>query len=191
MRGKRYEFPVTETDSRYGAVTDGSIKQWNRECIAIEFMSDRSAIRKIAYYDFSGVQYHSFIRSRHLNVQGRDGEWNDTVLRYIGENGLPVKEPVLPYLDPKYKGIETDELRQIASQWNPYLELDSDQDEYAIASMMLDMREYLEGGKEVYPLAEALEDAYTWILMNRAVENPQEAVWSENMPWHRKENLKR
>ncbi len=187
MRGKRYEFPVTQTDSRYGAVTDGSIKQWDRACIAMEFTTDRSAIGKIAYYDFSGVQYHSFIRSRHLNVQGRDGEWNDTVLRYIGEGGLPVTEPILPYLDPKYKEIETEELRRTASQWNPYLELDSVQDEYAIASMMLDMRAYLETGKEAYPLAEALEDAYAWILMDRAVRNPQKAVWAEDMPWHRKE----
>lgn len=65
------------------------------------------------------------------------------------------------------------------------LKLDSGQDEYAIASMMLDMGEYLERGREVYPLAEALEDAYTWILMKEAEENPGHMISSEHMPWHK------
>ncbi len=184
MWGKRYVFPVTQTDSRYGAVTDGSVKEWDRVCITMEFCLEGNSSGKMAYYDFSGVQYHSFIRSRHVNVQGRDGEWNDTVLRYIGADGLPVKETLLPYLDPRYKGLETDGLRRIAGQWNPGLELDSEQDEYAIASMMFDMREYLEGGREVYPLAQALEDAYIWLLMEQAKENPGKVVQWERMPWH-------
>lgn len=183
MRGQRYTIPVTQTDSRYGAITDGSVKQWDRGCISMEF-TGKAAAGKTAYYDFSGVQYHSFIRSRHLNVQGRDGEWNDTVLRYIGEDGLPVKEPLLPWLAPEYRELETEELRKTAGQWNPALELDSAQDEYAIASMMFDMRAYLEGGREVYPLAEALEDAYTWLLMEKAWQNPGEMIESEPMPWH-------
>lgn len=191
MRGKRYRFPVTQTDSRYGAVTDGSIKQWDRVCISMEFLSEKFTSGKTAYYDFSGVQYHSFIRSRHLNVQGRDGEWNDTILRYIGDNNLPVKEMVLPYLAPRYRALETEGLRRTASRWNPVLELDVEQDEYAIGTMMFDMREYLEKGTEVYPLADALEDAYTWFLMERAAENPGNEVLSKAMPWHRKINGKR
>lgn len=79
-------------------------------------------------------------------------------------------------------------MRRIAAQWNPVLELDGAQDEYAIASMMFDMRAYLEGGREVYPLAEALEDAYTWFLMERARKSPGEIIESERMPW-RKEML--
>ncbi len=177
--GKKYLFPVTETACRYGAVTDGSIKAWERFYITMEFSSG-----KIAFYDFSGVQYHSFIRSRHINVQGRDGERNDTILRFVGENYLPKQERLFPYLDSKYRALETEDLKKAAKNWNPVLELENVQDEYAISSMMLDMREYLERGKEVYPLAEALEDAYIWILMQRATEVPGTVVESSVMPWH-------
>jgi len=179
MWGKRYLFPVTQTDSRYGAVADGSIKEWGRTCITMEFGNG-----KMACYDFSGVQYHSFIRSRHVNVQGRDGEWNDTILRYVGEGYLPVEEKLMPYLPSRYAALETERLRQAAAQWDPILKLDIGQDEYAIASMMFDMGRYLEGGEEVYPLAEALEDAYTWLLMKKAEKDPGHMVQSETMPWH-------
>lgn len=80
--------------------------------------------------------------------------------------------------------METEDLKRAAKNWNPVLELESVQDEYAIGSMMLDMREYLERGKEVYPLAEALEDAYIWILMQRAAEVPGTVAESSVMPWH-------
>lgn len=178
MRGKRYVFPVTETDSRYGAVRDGRVKQWERTCVTMEFSSG-----KMAYYDFSGVQYHSFIRGRHVNVQGRDGEWNDTVLRCVGKDFLPVKERLMYRLPERYRPLETRELAEAAGRWNPALELDCAQDEYAIASMMFDMEDYLETGREAYPLAEALEDAYMWLLMERAVKTPGMAVRSETVPW--------
>jgi len=178
MWGKTYGFPVRETDSRYGAVTDGSVKERERTCIAMEF-----AAGKIAYYDFSGVQYHSFIRSRHVNVQGRDGEWNDTILRYVKEDHTPEKEQLLLYLSPRYEELESEALRRAAQKWNPVLELDQEQDEYAVACILFDMRDYIETGKETYPLAEALEDAYLWILMQKAAENPQTVMNAEAMPW--------
>lgn len=176
--GKRYGFPVRETDSRYGAVRDGSVKDRERTCVTLEFSSG-----KVGYYDFSGVQYHSYIRSRHVNVQGRDGEWNDTLLRYVGEDFVPVEERLTYSLPRRYRQLETEELRGRGETWNPVLELDGAQDEYAIATMMFDMGEYLETGREVYPLAEALEDAYMWLLMEQAVKTPGTVVGSEQMPW--------
>ena len=180
LRGSCYQFSVTETDSRYGRITDGSVKEQNRTHTTIEFESG-----KVAFYDFSGIQYRSFIRSRHVNVRGRDGEWNDTILRYVKEDHLPVVEEMTPYLNPRYKELETEELKQICSRWNPVLTLEAVQDEYAIATMMFDMREYLETGREVYPLADSLEDAYMFTLIQEAAGRHGEAVLSEEMPWHK------
>ena len=42
----------------------------------------------------------------------------------------------------------------------------------------------LAGGPEAYPLREALEDAYYWLLFTEAVRHPWEAVRPEYMPWH-------
>ena len=179
LQGRRYTFPVTQTDSRYGPITDGSVKDQPRDCVTIEFESG-----KVAFYDFDCVQYRTFIRARHVNVRGRDGEWNDTILRYVGSDHLPIQEQLIPFLNPRYQVLETAEVREICSRWNPFLTLETAQDEYAIATMMFDMREYLNGGAEVYPLAEGLEDAYTFILLRRAVTNSGEVVVSEKMPWH-------
>ena len=179
LTGATYSFPVTETDSRYGPVTDGSVKQRDRTRITMEFVSGKNA-----FYDFSGVQYHSFIRSRHLNVQGQDFEWNDTMFRYVDAQGAGQAEQLFPYVDERYQMLVTEELKEICSKWNPVLTLEEVQDEYAIATMMLDMGRYLEQGIEVYPLAEALEDAYLWILMQEAAANPGCTVVSEQMPWH-------
>ena len=65
------------------------------------------------------------------------------------------------------------------------LALEAEQDEYAIATMLYDMKEYLDGGAEVYPLREALEDAYVWLLIQEAVKRPGETIVSEPMPWHK------
>ncbi|MBO5536460.1 MAG: gfo/Idh/MocA family oxidoreductase, partial [Clostridia bacterium] len=61
---------------------------------------------------------------------------------------------------------------------------DTIQDEFAIASILFDMEDYLAGGPSPYPLEEALEDAYFTLLSRQAQDNPFTAVFSERMPWH-------
>lgn len=178
MSGAKYSLPVTETDSRYGAIIDGSVKMRERSVVTLRFHHD-----KVAFYDFSGVQYHSFIRARHVNVQGRDGEWNDTLIRYVDEKHLPKVQEVTAWLDPAYACLETEELKAQSHEWTAGIVMDNVQDEYAIATMMYDMREYIACGKEVYPMAEALEDAYLYLLMQKAVEQPGSQIIPERMPW--------
>ena len=178
--GKQYTFPVTETDSRYGPVTDGSIKERKRTRLTMEF-----AKGKTAFYDFDSVQYHSFIRARHINVQGPRGEWNDTFLRYVDTAGNAVRTQLKPWLDPAYTALATDELLKSSQIWKPEVHMEDWQDEYAIATLMLDMGKWLDTGQEAYPLAEALEDAYLWLLMEKAVENPGQTVTSQPHSWQR------
>ena len=169
---------VEQTDSRDGAVRDGSIKEYDRTVCFMKFAGGKSAL-----YDFSGLQYHSYIRARHLSVRGVNGEWNDTMLRYTGANHIPAEEKVLAYLNPAYEAFETDALKEQSLVWNPFISMDIGQDEYAVASMMWDMKEYIAGGKEVYPMAEALEDAYVSMLMQQAAKQPGVVLKAECMPW--------
>lgn len=178
--GRQYTFPVTETDSRYGPVTDGSIKERKRTRLTMEFANG-----KTAFYDFDGVQYHSFIRARHINVQGPRGEWNDTFVRYVDTAGHAVQTQLKPWLDPAYAALATDELRERCQIWKPEVHMEDWQDEYAIATLMLDMGKWLDTGQEAYPLAEALEDAYLWLLMEKAVENPGQTITSQPHSWQR------
>ena len=179
LRGLAYSFPVEETDSRAGPVRDGSVMQRPRSLAAMEFPDG-----KAAFYDFSGVQYHSFIRARHINVQGPRGEWNDTTLRYVDAGHLPARERLKPYLDPAYAPLHTPELLAISRVWQPEVHMETWQDEYAIASMLLDMGDYIRHGREVYPLAEALEDAYLWLLMDRAIKDPGPVLESQPHAWN-------
>lgn len=47
------------------------------------------------------------------------------------------------------------------------------------------MKEFLECGTEIYPLAEALEDAYTSLLFEKSFSNPGQEIISQPMPGHK------
>lgn len=180
MWGEQYTFPITETDSRYGAITDGRVSQADRKVITMKFTNG-----KMAFYDFSGVQYHSHIRARHVNVQGRDGEWNDTFLRYVDDTHMPQEEKLTAWLNPDYKCLNTEELERLSREWQPFVDMCNAQDEYAIASMMYDMKAYIEEGKEVYPIEESLEDAYLYLLMQEVVNGSDAKIYPQKMPWQK------
>jgi hypothetical protein len=62
--------------------------------------------------------------------------------------------------------------------------LDTLQDEYAIATILLDMKEYLAGGKSPYPLREALDDAVFWLLIQEAVKEPWKEIKVPKTVWN-------
>ena len=52
------------------------------------------------------------------------------------------------------------------------------------AASLLDMGVYLEGRPESYPLREALDDAYCWLLLQQAAAAPWTAVEAQRMTWN-------
>ena len=178
LYGKRFTFPVMETGSRAGDVTDGSIKDRDRIRLTLEFDNG-----KAAFYDFSGVQYHSYIRSRHLNVQGINGELDDLTLRYTDDKFCPVMRELEVNWTEDKKGIRSVAMGNEVLYENPFSAGIMPQDETAIAALMMGMKQFIEDGTPVYPLADALQDAYTLILMNQALEHPGEVVKSDPQIW--------
>ena len=179
LRGTRLCNEAVETDSRYGAITDGRVTRAARDMIHIAFASGKQAI-----YDFCPIQYRSFIRSRHITVRGTKGEWSDTQLLYLDAENRPQRRALLPRLPEKYFCLDTQALRDRRRSWTAELAPDTVQDEFAIASMLLDMKNYLAGGESPYPLADALEDAYFWLLAMEAAAHPWQEIASGKMPWH-------
>ena len=183
--GAQYSEPVLATDSRSGPVTDGSMTLQKRDHIVMEFASGKTAV-----YDFAGVQYRSFIRTRHLLVQGPRGEWSDTMIYAAEEcNSMnqtlrPERRQLMPYYAPEYAELMTQDLWDLSKSWKSEYAPLQIEEEYAIATLLSDLSRYLGGGEEAYPFREALEDAYTWLLMQEAVSRPWEKVRSEKMPWH-------
>ena len=50
--------------------------------------------------------------------------------------------------------------------------------------MLYDMREYLDSGKEIYPLRDALQDSYMALLLQEAVRSEGCKIHSQPMPWN-------
>lgn len=156
--------PAVNTDSRYEAIVDGSMTEEVRDQVLIDFESGKTAI-----YDFAPLQYRSYIRSRHFTVRGDRGEWNDTTIYGLDGQNTPCRTALIPEIPKQYRVLDTQYLRDLRKTWRPELFLETLQDEYAIATILLDMAGYLRGGESPYPLWEAVEDARFWLRLNAAV----------------------
>ena len=159
----RNRYSTVATDSRYGAVLDGRPEEEERVCACMGFASGKSAV-----YDFSPLQYRSYIRTRHITVRGDRGEWSDTTIYGLDEKNRPVRKNLMPDIPDRYRCLDTQYLRDLRKTWRPELFLDTLLDEYAIATILLDMGDYLAGGPSPYPLWEAIEDARFWLRLERA-----------------------
>ncbi len=140
VRAKTYEFPTTETMTRYERFTDGRVAEKKRTVATFEFENG-----KAAFYDFDSEQYRSPIRKNALKIQGIRGE-------IIGRQAY--------FLD------EQNEAREIEIGFK---KSSLGQDETAISVLMQRAVAYMRGkGGHPYPLEEAVRDSYMAILMQRA-----------------------
>ena len=178
MRGTGVTAPVVQTDSRGGAILDGSTAAEERHILHITFDSGKTAV-----YDFASVQYRSFIRCRHLTVRGSRGEWSDCLICRVDAEGRPQRQFLMPEIPTAYRVLDNQTLRDRRKTWQAELFLDTAQDEFAVASILMDMEAYLAGGPSPYPLEDALEDAYFWLMSDEAAANSWQEYRAQPMPW--------
>ncbi len=169
--GSALEESVTETDSRTEAILDGRVTTARRMQAMISFQSGKQAI-----YDFCPVQYRSYIRSRHLIVRGERGEWSDNIVSWVDGDHQPQKTFLLPEISEKYRCLDNQALRDRRRNWQGDLAPDTVQDEFAIATMLLDMADYVRGGESPYGLHEAIADARFWKVLEQAAQNPHDGI---------------
>lgn len=84
IRTRVFEFPSTETLTRYEKITDGRIANKKRKISLIEFEDN-----KVALYDFDSEQYRSPIRNNTIKIQGTRGEIVNNTVYYLDENNVP------------------------------------------------------------------------------------------------------
>ena len=143
VTGKTFSMKVTDTRTRYEVLTEGRVVEKEEKHLVMEY-----ADGKTAFYDFMSDQYRSPIRNRYINLRGTRGEIiNDTVY-YLDKDNLAACKKL--------------------DITNPYGYAGLSEDEAAITGRLLGMKEYVDTGKEVYPMDEALYDAYIGILMCEA-----------------------
>ncbi|MBQ1312588.1 MAG: Gfo/Idh/MocA family oxidoreductase [Blautia sp.] len=184
IHGKRYEFPVTETYGREGMCFDGEIFLCPRDRAVLDYEGG-----KTAFFDFSDpAQYHSFIRTRQLNIQGTRGEIDDLAIRYLTKENIPVEESLRRIDLGVYGNQEWSHFAIMLGERflyrTPFVNARLNDDELAVGSLLLGMAEYVGGGAEVYPLADALQDMYLCLKLEEAYKNPWKPIQTEIQPWN-------
>lgn len=183
VSGKIYEFPTTQTLTRYDKFTDGRTAPKKR-CVAVfEFESG-----KVAWYDFDSEQYRSPIRKNMIKVQGVRGELINNELYYLDENNVGRKETIVTDINKVMTGngnpnlAQVNEIKKIAFGdkilYEPVWGLRGlSEDETAIATLMCKTAEYSRGqALPPYSLENALADAYAAILLDEAVRTSNKVV---------------
>ncbi len=172
ITGQRFEFPVLWHCGREG-LAEGSEKIVRDGRKVASFVFENG---KVGFFDFAGEQYFNYFRSRHLNVQGTHGELNDYNVAYW--NGrMPVSARLERQDTGKDSNLEGYFHRGIT--WNgeyvyenpfaKYPKARLTDDEIAMGSLLLGMKRMIAGGEEIYPLREALEDTYLYLMMDEAI----------------------
>ncbi len=179
VRAMNQKSRAVKTDSRASAFWDGEETEVSRDVALVTFASGKFAI-----YDFDSIQYRSFIRSRHLSVRGSRGELSDNYISCLDAAGVPQKIYLNADIPAGYRALDTQALRDRRRSAVSEMNCDTAQDEFAVASILLDMGKYIAGGEPPYPLSEALEDAYFAIKLKEALLSPHAPAVSEPMPWH-------
>lgn len=182
LSGERHELQAVKTSGRDGPCFDGSIQEYRRDRVSLRFDSG-----KLGLFDFAGIQYHSFIRTRQLTVQGLRGEIDDLSIRYLGEDFQPMRQQLERFDFGRYDSREMALHRLMLGERllyeNPFPNARLNDDELAIAGCLQGMAAYAAGGAPFYGLREGLQDSYLALRMEEALQNPLQLVRTEPMPW--------
>ena len=173
---------VIETKSRAGEILGGDMLSYDRVRAMISFESG-----KTAFYDFSGPQYQSFLRQRHLNIRGDRGEIDDMLLEKLNSDGVPVTLNLDRYdlgrYDNKFHGLSRLTAGEQVLYDNPFKYYPLNDDEIALASILELMKKYVDTGESFYSLEETLQDTYISLAVDAALLN-KGRFNSEPQPWN-------
>ena len=119
---------------------------------------------KTAVYDFTDEQYFSDIRSKQLIIRGEKGEIVNNVCTYINDE-LPATFSITKNYFKNSTVLESIVGDGKIFYKNPFGEAPLNEDEIAIATCLLKMKDYLETGNQFYSVTKAIIDANTAFLM--------------------------
>lgn len=188
LTAKEYKFLTTETLTRYDHFTDGRTAPKKRTIATFEFENG-----KIALYDFDSEQYRSPIRKNTVKLQGVRGEIINWDVYYLDQNNNAVMSPITFTTRTIYTNSTNPNLCQYEEVTSATFQGQNiytpkitglAEDETAMAEMLLGTALYAKGLAEPpYPLEAALQDAYSMLLMQKAIatgtpQHSEKQVWN-------------
>ncbi|WP_321166461.1 Gfo/Idh/MocA family protein [Paenibacillus sp. Soil766] len=168
IKAMRFESKWVSGPTRSGPPSEDRMIPMQRDLAWLDF-GDRLGI-----YDFTKNQHRSWIRSNHLSIRGERGEIFDNRILIQQENTVPLQMDLKRINRGEYENAEGYFLQGIlcGEQWlyrNPFAPARLYDDEIAIASCLAKMAEYINGGPEFYSLAEASQDHYLGMMIEKAI----------------------
>jgi hypothetical protein len=181
ITGQRFLSPIVKGPGRYGPSQEEVIKTSQQDISTLRFGD------QLGLFDFTGDQYFSWIRSSRVLVRGSHGEIAGEEAAWLEDFNTPVLTKLRRVdngfdgnlLGHNYSGI------LLGSEWlyrNPFVPGRLTDDEIAIATSLSKMEDYVQGGPSFYSLAEASQDHYLGLLIEKAITEGT-TVTSEKQIW--------
>ena len=133
---------------------------------------------KLGVFDNAKNQLRSWARHQRTQVMGTKGEIMDKSIRYLKDYLTPIETELTRIQIGFEESMEGIGLRAIAAEgkyWyeNEFRNMPFIDDEIAVATMMVKMRDFARGGESFYPLEQSLQDQYLSVMMERACAEGQ------------------
>ncbi len=178
-----FDYPLVKGPSREGE------PQAERSVTAHQITARLDFGDRLGTYDFASDQYFSWIRANRLLIRGDRGEIKDTEVRYLQDFRTPMFHEIRRVSAGEGGNLEGQFLRGLTAgdDWvyrNGFLPARLNDDELAIALCLQRMSEHIDGGPELYGLADAAQDTYLGLLIHQAAETGEE-IRAEQQPWAR------
>lgn len=182
IRARRFVAPVMQGATRTGPPDADKLIDGTQLLGEFDF-GDR-----LGLFDFTDIQYRSYVRSHRVLIRGERGEIADTEVRWLPD----FRTPLMDTLRRRDRGQGGDldgyflERIMLGSECvfeNPFPGARLMDDEIAIAIALDRMGDYVRGeGEGPYSFAEAAQDQYLSLLMGQAADSG-EAVTTTRQPW--------
>ncbi len=142
---------------------------------------------RLGIFDFTGDQYHSWVRSPRLMVRGEEGEINQTTVRLLQRFDTPFQFELVRRDTGQAGNLEGYSHRTISGGGevlyrNPFPAMRWNDDEIAVATSLSRMATYVTTGQPAYSVAEACHDCYLDQLIAEAAASGKEML-GEPQPW--------
>jgi predicted dehydrogenase len=169
---KRFISPVVMGPGRDGLSEEETITQSEQLIATLDFGD------KLAVFDFTPDQYHSYIRGPRILIRGERGELVNDCATYLQDFRTPITVDFQRHEAGQHGNMEGKYLKgiQAGASWlykNPVAPARLFDDEIAVADCLLKMADYVDGTEPFYSLAEACQDRYLDIMIYESLEHGQ------------------
>ena len=170
ITGNRFESTIVDGPDRKGPPTEERRKSTTQD-IATLIFGNKSAV-----FDFTEDLYFSWIRTKRILVRGEKGEIMNDQVNYLKDYLHPVSMKLVRSNAGENGNLEGHYLKGYLAgeEWcyvNPYIPGTLSDEEIAIATCLTKMAAYVAGGPSFYSLAEASQDHYLSMMMQKAIQS--------------------